>query len=507
VNVPVPTEASLLPARVRRLSNFEYDRSIAALFATPTAFGKAFAPDFRQGDFTQNAAQQVDSTLATQLQSAAQTVAKDSVSKLVAAAGCAPTAGESCASQFIASFGQQAYRRPLTTEEKAGLVNVWKAGSSGATFNDGIALVVEAILQSPNFLYVTELGEGAPKNGVVRLSDHEIASALSFLVTGGPPDKDLIAAAAAKKLGDPAERELQARRLLKDAGAKLQLQRLVKEWLGIDRLEGTGKDAKVYPQYEMLRPKMAAESDAFISEVLFNDDGTVTKLLTADYTVADQTLAEFYGMPSAGPNKRSPFPTGEKARRGILMQSAFQSVHGHDHESAPVKRGTTVLKKVLCVYLPTPGELNLKIVPPAPDPNKTTRERFAIHSEDPACAGCHKLIDPFGFAYENLDGIGWMRKEENKKPINTAAEVGGADVTGMVKDGVDLSAKLAASEEVKRCFARNLFRFSAAQSGQGYEEMFFKSVWDKLPAGKKVDIKEMIVALAASDIFVNRRTQ
>jgi hypothetical protein len=187
------------------------------------------------------------------------------------------------------------------------------------------------------------------------------------------------------------------------------------------------------------------------------------------------------------------------------MQAGFQAVHAHSNESAPVKRGNTVLRRLLCVYLPLPGELNLKIVPPMPDPNKTTRERFRIHAEDAMCYACHKAIDGFGNAFESFDGMGVWRKQENGKDVDTKTEVAGGDVSGTIKDGLELVDKLAASEDVKKCFARNVFRFAAAQSGTGYEDMFLANVWEKMPAGKKVDLKEMMVAFAASDMFVTRR--
>jgi len=363
--------------------------------------------------------------------------------------------------------------------------------------------VVWAILQSPNFLYVTELGTTLPKSGVVRLGDYEIAAALSYLLTGGPPDTMLLMAAQQGKLGNAADRETHARRLIALPAARPQVARLVKEWLGLDRIDGTGKDKTAYPKYDDLRPSIAAESDAFISEAVFGDDGTITKVLTADYTVADQKLAQYYGLPFGAAGKRISY--GTVPRRGVIMQSAFLSVFAHDNETAPVKRGNTILRKVMCVILPLPGELNLKVVPPPPDPKKTTRERFTQHSTDAACAGCHSVIDPIGFSLENFDGMGGLRTMENGKAVVTDAEIKGADVGGPVKDGAELMGKLGASDQVKNCFARNLFRFAAAQAGEGYEAMFFGTVWDKMPAGKRIDLKEMLVALAASDMFINRR--
>jgi hypothetical protein len=499
-------DASLLPVRVRRLSNFEYDRTMSALFGGATNFTRTFANDFRQSDFTNNASQQIDPTYAGQLDDAAASLARENVAKVLTQVGCQASQGEACANRVIADFGLLAYRRPLTDGEKAGLLKTFQVVTmDGGTFNEALEATLTVMLQSPNLLYLTELGDGRPNaQRQVRLTAYEIAAQLSYAMTGGPPDKALLDAAAGGKLLVGVERATQAKRLLGLPAARLQLPRMIKEWLQIDHLESTAKDAKTYPKYDELRPKMLEEADNFLKEALFVDDGTLDKVLTADYTVVDQTLGQFYGLGGAQAGRRTPW--GTQARRGILMQAAFLSVHAHDNESSPIKRGNVLLKKTLCVRLPDPGELNLMVMPPPPDPNKTTREKFAAHSTDPACAGCHRQIDPFGFALEGFDGMGGARTRDNNKPVNTAVILSGADLANVaVKDGAEAVSAIAGSTEAKRCFARNVFRFVAGQNGESFENLFLTEVVGRLPATKQTDLKELLASYAATEAFVTRR--
>ncbi len=499
-------DGAWLPARVRRLSNAEYDRTVAVLLGTTSTPGRDFTPDIRQSDFTINADQRVDPVFAARVQTAAAALAQESLTQVLGTVGCAATAASNdtaCARAFISSFVPRAFRRPLGDEERSDLLTVFQTGANGGTFGDGAELVLRAVLQSSSFLYVTELGDSAPRNGLITLAPFETASALAYLLTGGPPDQALLDDAAAGNLSTAGTRNLHARRLIDSPGARAQIRRLIEEWLHLDLLESTGKDKQIYPRFEELRPSMAAETDAFIDEVVFQDDGTIGTLLAADYTVVDELLGGFYGLPGgSGLGKRSPLSGGP--RRGLLTQASFLSVHGHDHESAPIKRGAVVLKKLLCASLPTPSELNITVVPPKPDPNLTTRERFALHSQDAACASCHALIDPIGFAFENFDGMGAHRTTENGRPVVTAAEVEGS-LAGPVKDATELTARLADSEQLKTCFARQLFRFAAAQSGEPFEEKFFKEVWNLLSASSNTNVKDVLVAWAASSAFVTRQ--
>jgi hypothetical protein len=495
--------ARRLPARIRRLSNAELAATVAALLPGAPALGVDLVPDARPNQFSANAAQRVDPLYAAQLHEALHALATTAAPAVVTALGCRPDEGESCAVSFIEGFVTRAWRRPLGAGEKADLLEVFHSGATGATFTDGVALVVEAALQAASFLYLTELGVAPAKQGEVRLGPYEVASALAYFATGGPPDPPLMAAAAGEALGTASEREAQVRRLLATDGGRRQVQRFVTEWLGIDRLASTRKDNDVYPDFEPMRPYMIAETDAFIAEAVFHDEGTLTRLLTADYTVAAPALAAYYHLATddaAGPR----VALGRGPRRGLLTQGSFLAVYAHSDSSAPIARGVAVLDRLLCLSLPRPADPALTMTLPPPEPTRTTRARFQAHTRDPACASCHGLIDPVGFAFEGFDGMGQSRTEENGQPIVSAAELRAGDLVGPVDDAAALSGKLAASAAVEACLARNFFRFAAGLADEPLEATYLQSVWTPRSAGRPARILDLFVSWAASDMFVVR---
>jgi hypothetical protein len=504
---PSTNDANLLPARLRRLTTAEFDTSVTALLGVQSTFGSSFTPDTRQGGFTRNDAQRVDPVFVTQLNDAAQKLAAMVKQKVSSIAPCMDAAGnENCARTFIASFAQRAYRRPATTREVNALVAVYRIGSEGGAYADGIEAVVSAVLQSPGFIYTTEIGE-QPVAASARLTPYEIASALAFLLTGAPPDGALLDAAAAGTLSTGDARRSQTRRLLATDAASAQVVRMVHEWLGIDRITETAKDSNVYPEFSGLRDAMKKEADAFVAEVMWKTGSDVRELMAADWTPAEDNLARMYL------NGQAPTRTGDHVslasvrRRGILNQGAFLSAYAHATETAPVLRGVAVLRRVACVDIPSPTSLNINVVPPVPDPTKTTRERFAIHSQDAACKSCHGGIDALGFSFEALDGMGRARTMENNHPVDSATTVSaGYSFDGSYKDSADLALKLAESSELRACFARQLFRFAAARSDKAAQpaESSFMAQVAALPPDAQGKFAELIVAFVGSDAFVQR---
>ncbi|MGK4002409.1 DUF1592 domain-containing protein [Sorangium sp. So ce1036] len=505
VTLPDGTESvTLLPARVRRLTNAEYAASARALTGTTTNPSERFAPDSRQGGYTVNDAQRVDPVLAKQLAASAEALAAEVKGKLTELAPCADpgTQAESCAREFIRSFGGRAYRRPLDAAEADALFTVYQVGAKGATYADGVELVARAVLQSAGFLYLTELGDGSGGE-VLTLTPHELASSLSYLVTAGPPDDALLEAATSGALLTPEGREAEVRRLLQTSPARERLVRVVREWLGVDRIAVTGKDSNVYPAFAGAREAMERETEQFVSEVLWGSTGTVGELLGADWSVIEAPLDQVYGAAGTG---RVTLPN----RRGLLNQGAFLSVYAHATETAPVLRGVAVLRRVACTDIPSPVELNINVVPPVPDPTKTTRERFEVHATDAECRGCHNLIDPFGFSFEAFDGMGMARTTDNGHPVDSAVTVAmGADFDGAYPDSNALAVTLSTSPTVRSCFARNVFRASAGRADKdaAESEASFLKVWETLPEAEQGKLVETLIAYVKSDLFSHRRPQ
>lgn len=515
---------TLLPARIRRLTNAEYDASVQALLDTSMAPSVRFSfpPDARQGPanspagaaFTVNDAQRVDPVLADKLDAAAQALVAEARTsgKLSQLSPCADpvAAGEECARAFLRSFGARAFRRALGDEEVDGLAtrptSAFHVGADGYTYEEGIDLLTRVLLQSPGFLYVTELGASG-LSGTVVLTPDEIATQLSYLLTGAPPDPPLLEQAATGALATAEGREAEARRLLAAPAGRARLIRVVEEWLGIEQVAHREKAVSVYPEFKAVAQSMEDESHAFIDEVLHRSTGTLSELLTADWTIADEPLATFYGVPWAGAGQRTSLAGA--GRRGILNQGAFLSVFATNNGSHPVFRGVALMRRIACLDTPDPGALGIVVSFPAADPDKTTRERFDVHASDAGCAGCHRTIDAFGFAMENFDGMGMLRTMENGRPVDTSVVLeADSDVDGAYADSVELLGALAGSDSVKTCLARQLFRSSAARSDQSVREAedAFVEVWRALPVDRRERLADVLVAFAGSPAFIERRT-
>jgi len=509
----------LLPARIRRLSNAEYESSARVLVGNSDPVTADFAPDTRQSGYTLNDAQRVDSLLVKQIGSAASKLGAEVRSKLDTLAPCADQAagGEACAKTFIQSFASHAFRRPIGDDEVAKLVELFHVGADGATYADGIELVATGVLQSAGFLYLTETGNNAP-GAQVSLTPYETASAISYMVTAGPPDAELISAAESGQLATAEQRSAAFARLVSSADSRARVLRVVQEWLGIDRLADTAKDTTAYPKFATVKPAMAAETGAFLQRLLERKSGTVGELLGANWTVTQSSdLITLYNGTKATDDEIT-LPE----RRGILNQGAFLSVYAHASETAPVLRGVTVERRLACVFIPSPASLMLTVPPLQPDPTKTTRERLDVHTADPACAACHKGIDALGFPFEQFDGMGQLQTTDNGKAVDshTSLELH-LDFDGDYADSNQLATALAGSAAVRECFARNVFRASTGRSADDVKaaETAYLDYWKTVPApapdsahptpasAAEGNILEAMRAVITSPNFTLRRAQ
>jgi len=538
--VVTPTTVTLLPPSIRRLTNAEYDASVQALLGTTMTPSTTynFPPDSRQiGGYTLNDAQRVDPVLTKALDDAAQALVTEArtAGKFTTLAPCsnATTGGEACAKTFITSFGAKAFRRAVATTEMTDLVALYHAGAdSPGTYNEGIDLVTRGILQSAGFLYITAIGPAA-SSGTITLTKEELASNLSYLVAGGPPDTTLLDANTMTSLTTPDGRETQVRRLLGTQAGKDRMVRVVREWLGVDRIVETAKDTTVYTRFTTAaRTSMDNETKKFIDEVVQRSTGTVGELLSANWSIVDSTLAPIYGVSSAGASAHTMLPK----RLGILNQAAFLSVFAHAQESAPVLRGVAVMRRVACIKMPDPQSLNIQVVPPAPDPAKSTRDRFDIHATDAACATCHSSIDQIGFAFEMFDGMGAQRaagttsgtfKDEHLgangqlTSVNTTSNTTIVasndfpnDFAGSYADSNALATALGNSAQVRECLARQLFRSSSGRTDITADsddtvmkaEQSFVDQWKQMPSDSQGKFIEVLVNYVRSPLFDQRST-
>jgi hypothetical protein len=265
----------------------------------------------------------------------------------------------------------------------------------------------------------------------------------------------------------------------------------------------------VYPEFAGLKPAMVAETTDFVYHLVSKGNRSLQDLLGADWTVTESSdLAALYGA-SAGSttDNRILLPT----RRGILNQGAFLSVYAHASETAPVLRGVAALRRVACVTIKSPTELNIQVVPPQPDPHVTNRQRFATHATDSLCASCHDSIDSFGFSFEQYDGMGNFQTTDNDMniPIDSSVNVAvGLDFDGPYADSNALATALSNSAAVRECFARQIFRASSGRSDSGAQasEDAFVDYWRTLEmaAAAKGNIVNTILDYATNPAFIYR---
>lgn len=515
-------EVSPGPSPIRRLTRFEYNLTVRDLLGVRGDPANALPSEEEALGFQNNASTlNVTPILAEKYMTLAETVSRaatEDLSQLTICRASMPTDERRvCLRSFVGDLAKRAFRRPVTEVEVDQLLGVFDAAAGlyadaespeATVFREGIAMVIEALLQSPEFLYRVELGEAveavttASGQRVKPLDSWEMASRLSFFIWGSMPDDDLFAAAEAGALETKEQIAVQARRMLADPKARDAVAVFHRQWLDYDRLNNVTKDAALYPDWSpAIGALMQEEMQLFIGDVLFDGPGDLGTLLTADYTYANDELANFYGK-SAASDAFERIELDRDRHAGLLSMGAMLSYYAHSNQSSPVHRGKLVREALLCDVLePPPPGLIFEV--PEPSPDATTRERFDQHSKDPACKGCHELMDPLGFGFENYDGVGRFRTEENGEPIDATGTIVDSDIDGPFVGVRELSEKLLSSDEVKQCYAKMWFRFAYGRGETPADECSLDAT-SKTFEATGGNVRELLVALTQTDAFLYR---
>ncbi len=508
---PQPTADCSTPtpgaAPVRRMTRTEYNNTVRDLLGDTTSPAQGFALEEEALGFNNNAANLVTSAaLAEKYMLAAEGVAARATAPGTNRIGCDSVAlgNEACARQFIESFGKRAFRRPLSSDETALFYAQFSAGLAAEDFVTGIQMVIETALQSPPFLYRVERGV-APAAALtpVRLTDWETASRLSYLLWGSMPDDTLFGAAEQGKLNLREDIAAQARRMLEDAKAHDAVANFHEQWLDYDRVANVGKDAAAFPEWNTeLGPLMHEETRRFLDDAVFGEGGGLSYLLSSPNTFLNPKLATFYGVAAPAAEGFTRVTLDASQRAGLLTLGSLLTINAHSNQTSPVHRGKLVRERLLCANIPPPPA-NVMIKAPEPDPNSTTRQRFAQHSADATCKGCHTLMDPVGFGFENYDGMGRYRLTENGVAVDASGELTGTDVDGTFSGVVGLAAKLAQSANVRDCYATQWFRFAYGRGENTADACSLATLSSHL-GNSGGNIKELLVALTQTDAFLYR---
>lgn len=430
---------------------------------------------------------------------------------------------DACADALIRGFGRRAFRRQLDADEVADLTSlVYRPVRAlpGATFADAASALIQAMLLSPRFLYRWEIGsKGFAADGAfARLTGDQIASRLSYLLWSTMPDAELFRAADAGELATPDGIARQARRMLGDPKVKDGVGAFFVQWLGLLDVPYWPKDDKgtfkallgTTAQSDRLRASMLQEVRAFVDDRVRSGGARAESFFTEPYTFVDAALAPIYGVPAPPSPQRVAL---DPARRsGLLTQPAFLMVNSGPVETSPTHRGKTVRMRLLCQAVPPPPP-NVDNTPRPRQPGQTKRQQMADHASNPACSGCHRLMDYVGFGFEHYDAIGGWQDHDNGQPIDASGVLTAVTAAGVAGerpfDGAPgLMKAMVGTDDFSSCFA---------MSWLAYVEML-PAVPDPdpaSPAGRTLaavgqrfarshDLVELLLDLVQSRVFTHR---
>ena len=516
VNDNIAKSLCVVDTPIRRLTRFEYNNTVRDLLGDTTHPADVLPPEEEVAGFSNQAAALTTSDLLIeQYMKVAEDVgerAVQNVDALIPDCDSGVDGEDVCASQFIDDFGLRAFRRPLTLGESTRYKALFDAAVQDpdlGRFEDGIQMVIEAVLQSPSFLYRVEVGEETPIEGdIVPFTSWEMATKLSYMLWNTMPDDELFAAAAADELRTKEQIEAHARRMVDDGKARDLIRNFHTQWLQLGHLDSVTKDTGVYPEFrDSLRGLWKEEIQRFIEYVILEEDGSLDTLLTADFSFMNDELAAFYGedvLDSVSGSEFRRVQLDPDRRAGLLSSAGLMATHANLNQSSPVFRGKFVREQLMCDTLPLPPN-DLVIEPPELDPNKTTKEQFEEIGANPSCAGCHSLMNPIGFIFENYDGIGQWREDQNGKAIDAVGEVVLTDdIDGTYDGAVELAGALAASEQVRECVASQWFRFGYNRTVTEEDRCSMDQLADSFVASG-YNIKELLVGLTQTNAFLYRR--
>jgi len=499
-------------APLRRLTRFEYNNTVRDLLGDATKPANDFPSEALGNGFGNDAdSLSVSSLLAEKYVAAAEALAA-SVTATPAALGLLHTCAAAltaeaeapCARSLIESIAARAWRRPLELAEVDELVALYDFTRMGTSFATGIASAIEAILQSPDFLYRIEWGvPDASRPELRRPSGYEMATRLSYLFWGTMPDAALTAAASSGAL-DSAEGVLaQAQLMLDDPRSRPVLRFFFDNLLPIPALSALERDETLYPTFTAaIGQTMREETQTFLEYEIFQGGGTWPSVLTAPYTFLNGPLAAYYGVPGVQGDAFQLVPLDTTRRLGLLTQGSIMAGTTHSNHTNPVVRGSFIVQKLMCKKVPLPGpELAALVKPPDPYSGATARDRYTQHSANPACAGCHQYMDPIGLALENYDAVGLYRETENGVVIDASGAVPETQTT--VNGPIELVQKIAEQEATHQCFASHWATFAYGRTlGESEDDVCTLASLNEAFKASGYNVKQLLLSLTQSDAFL-----
>jgi hypothetical protein len=505
-------ETAATPARL--LTRYEFDNAVSELVGFRVRVSDTFPSENLVDGFENNAYTHRASPLyVRQLIEATEAISERAMAEArgnVVSCGGVEDGSDMCARVSIDRLVRKAFRRPGTTGEISAFYNAFKRAEGRDGFDVAMRLTLQAIMQSPQFLYRLELhdGEEAPEQGrVERVGPYEMASRLSFFLWASPPDDALLAAAAAGELETDAQLRAQVARMLEDDRARAMVREFFRQWLRLDRLETLVRDQTVYPAYRPdLNGELRISFDAFIDHVVWSE-GTFEAFYTSPTVFVTPTMAEMVGDAfdeASGGVMETTAPEGQRA--GVLTQPALMAMLAYPNQPSPIQRGVFVREQLLCQDLPDPPD-DADLTPPDPRPGATSRELFAELTKEEGCANCHALINPLGFGFEHYDALGRWRELDEGNPVDASGALVSSpdpEINGPFDGAIELAERFSTSPVAIRCAADRWMTFALGRQLVDADDQSFATVmngWER--SGWRWE--GLFEAIVLSDAFRHQR--
>jgi hypothetical protein len=430
----------------------------------------------------------MDATTARSILFAAEEVASFLAPRATRLAECTP---DGCDDWVLDFAGPRLFRRPIPESERAPFRAVYDAGFEAGGHAEAVRWLLEAMLQSPRFLYQLEQGD---EDG--RLDGYSLAARLSYALWGGPPDDALLAYAESGELGTPEGIRVAVEAMVQDPRFERGVGEFVAQWLALESLLVVEERPDILDLPFATRQALQSEPRRYVARAV-REGHTVAELLTVAETPTEPALADLYFADIVSGDEE--LTQLDPARRGgVLTLPGVQAALSHAHETSPSRRGRVVLANIICRPPAPPPDDVVPSLPPASE-GQTTRERFEAHFDNDSCAGCHETMDGIGFTFEGYDHFGATRFTDNGHPIDSTGSflLLGRQID--VDNAVELGAELGDLPEVADCVARHWARFSMGIPDQRDAECLLDEV--AVVAQAEGGLREMMVALATSDWF------
>jgi hypothetical protein len=400
------------------------------------------------------------------------------------------------ARKILANLARRAYRRPVTDKEVNDLVElVAMAQKDGDSFEEGLCLAIQKLLVSSHYLFRIEQ---APHE----LSQHEMATRLSYFLWSSMPDEELLRCADEGKLHQAEVLEGQVWRMLKDARASALVENFGGQWLRTRALESLTPDRTKFPEFtDYTRLSMQKETELFFEHIL-RADRPILDFIDANYTFLNQRLAEFYKIGGVkGHAFRKVDLTGTQ-RGGVLTQASVLTVSSYPNRTSPVLRGKWILEKMLNAPPPPPPPNVPSLDEHAVGKSASLRQQLEQHRANAMCASCHARLDPLGFALEHFDAIGSWREKDGKFPIETS----GAMPDGRpFKDHAELRALLKADAGAfTECLTAKMLMYALGRGLERSDKTTVKAIARQV-AREGYRFSSLIRAIVQSEPFQMRR--